>query len=305
MPLILSKSDLISKIKRIKSKTKTVILAHNYQIDDVQEIADFLGDSLELAKAATRVQAETIIFCGVYFMAETAAILNPNKKVLIPNISAGCPLADMITADQLRSFKKLYPDAAVVCYVNSSADVKAESDICCTSSNAIKVINSLDTKRVIFIPDKNLGKYASSFTNKEVILWQGFCPTHAYISAEDVLKTKAEHPRAVFIAHPECDPDVLAIADYVCSTGKMIQYAKETSVKEIILGTEMGMLYRLRKENPDKTFYIASSKLICPNMKKINLENILASLENLQHVITVPEHIQQKAHRSIKRMLEL
>ncbi|MFH1379886.1 MAG: quinolinate synthase NadA [bacterium] len=299
------RSNLIRQIKTLKAARKAVILAHNYQIDEVQAIADILGDSLELARAASKVQAETIIFCGVYFMAESAAILNPAKKVLLPNVTAGCPLADMINADQLRDFKKLYPDAAVVCYVNSSAEIKAESDICCTSSNAIKIINSLDEKRVIFVPDRNLGKYASSFTNKEMILWNGYCPTHVRLSIEDVLRARKEHPKAVFVAHPECEPEVLAVADYVCSTGKMLQYAKETSVKELIIGTEIGMLYRLRKENPDKQFYIASPKLICPNMKKINSEGIYSSLTNLQHEIQVPEDIRQKACRSIKRMLDV
>lgn len=304
MVLTYERSNLIRQIKTLKEERKAVILAHNYQIDEVQAVADIIGDSLELSRAASRVQSETIVFCGVYFMAESAAIFNPEKKVLLPNITAGCPLADMITGEQLREFKQQYPDAAVVCYVNSSAEIKAESDICCTSSNAIKIINSLEQKRVIFVPDRNLGRYASSFTNKEVILWRGYCPTHVRLSLDDVMRSRAEHPHAVFVAHPECEPEVLAIADYVCSTGKMFQYARETSVKELIIGTEIGMLYRLRKENPDKQFYVASPKLICPNMKKINCEAIVSSLEHMQHEIHVPEHIRQKAYRSIKRMLD-
>lgn len=305
MITVSEKRSLIKQIQSLKTQRKAVILAHNYQINDVQSIADIVGDSLELSRAAIQVKARTIVFCGVYFMAESAAVLNPDKRIILPNITAGCPLADMITARKLKEFKLQYPDAAVVCYVNSSAEVKAESDICCTSSNAVKVINSLPNKRIIFVPDKNLGRYAASFTDKEIILWNGFCPTHVRLSAGDVFRARTEHPEAVFVAHPECSPDVLAASDYVCSTGQMIKFARETSRKELIIGTELGMLYRLRNENPHKKFYIASQKLICPNMKKNNLESIVDALQNLQFTITVPEGIRRRAYHSIKRMLDV
>jgi quinolinate synthase len=300
-----SKTDIHGYIQHLKKLRNAVILAHNYQIDDVQSIADIVGDSLELSRAATKVDADAIIFCGVYFMAESAAVLNPAKQVFLPNVLAGCPLADMISAEELRQMKQGYPDAAVVCYVNSSAEVKAESDICCTSSNAVKVVNALSEKRIIFVPDRNLGRYTASFTDKEIILWNGYCPTHAKLSVEDVQRAKAARPGAVFVAHPECNPDVLAHADYVCSTGKMLQYCRETSVKEIIIGTEMGMMFRLQRENPGKKFYLASPRLICPNMKKIDLTTIVDSLENLQHRIEVPEPTRSKAYRTISRMLEI
>ncbi|MBD3271184.1 MAG: quinolinate synthase NadA, partial [Elusimicrobia bacterium] len=210
-----------------------------------------------------------------------------------------------ITAEQLHEFKLQYPDAAVVCYVNSSAEVKAESDICCTSSNAIKVVNAVSEKRVIFVPDRNLGRYVSGFTDKEMIIWRGLCPTHVRLTYDDVRKARQAHPRAVFVAHPECNPDVLAAADYVCSTGKMLAYARETSVRELIIGTEMGMLFRLKKENPDKIFYIASPRMICQNMKKIRLDGIMESLEQMRFAIRVPEPTRQKAYRTIKRMLDI
>ncbi|MFH1259001.1 MAG: quinolinate synthase NadA [Elusimicrobiota bacterium] len=297
--------DLKSEIIRLKTARKAAILAHNYQIEDIQAIADYVGDSLELSRLATTIESEIIVFCGVHFMAESAAILNPQKKVLLPDLTAGCPMAEMITAESLRQLKAKYPQAAVVCYVNSSAEVKAESDICCTSSNAVKVVNSLPEKQIIFVPDKHLGRYASSFTDKEIILWEGFCPTHARLSREAVLKMKAAHPQADFIAHPECSAEVLALADYVCSTSGMFKYAHDTNVEEIIIGTEKGMLYRLGKNNPGKKFYLASEQLICPNMKKNNLEKVYNALAKDQYVVHVPEEIRQKAYQSILRMLDV
>ncbi|HCJ66638.1 MAG TPA: quinolinate synthase [Elusimicrobia bacterium] len=296
---------IFEEIQQLKKEKKAVILAHNYQIDEVQQIADITGDSLELSRAASKTDAEVIIFAGVHFMAENAAILNPDKVVLLPDLEAGCPLADMITAEKLREMKKEYPQAAVVCYVNSSAEVKAEATICCTSSNAVKVVNSLPERQIIFAPDKNLGHYVSSFTDKEIILWKGFCPIHARLTREEVVMAMNEHPQAVFVAHPECVPEVLALADYVCSTSGMFKYARETAVKEIIIGTESGMLWRLRKENPEKRFFVASTKMVCPNMKKINLEKIRDSLEEMKYQIIVPEEIRKPAYEAVRKMLEI
>lgn len=297
--------EIFEEIQQLKKERNAVILAHNYQIDEVQQIADITGDSLELSRAASKTNAEVIVFAGVHFMAENAAILNPGRTVLLPDLEAGCPLADMITAEKLREMKAEYPEAAVVCYVNSSAEVKAEADICCTSSNAVKVVNSMRQREIIFAPDKNLGHYVSSFTDKEIILWKGFCPIHARLTRDEVVAAMEEHPRAVFVAHPECTPEVLALADYVCSTSGMFKYARETAVKEIIIGTESGMLWRLHKENPGKKFFVASTKMICPNMKKINLEKIRDSLKELKYKIDVPEEIRKRAYQAVKRMLDL
>jgi len=297
--------EIFEEIQELKKEKNAVILAHNYQIDEVQQIADITGDSLELSRAAAKTDAEIIVFAGVHFMAENAAILNPGKTVLIPDFTAGCPLAEMITAEKLRETKKQYPDAAVVCYVNSSAEVKAEADICCTSSNAVKVVNAIPQDRIIFAPDRNLAHYVSSFTDKEIIPWKGFCPIHARLTREEVVSAMDEHPKAVFVAHPECSPEVLALADYVCSTSGMFKYARETAIGEIIIGTEKGMLWRLHKENPDKKFYVASTKMVCPNMKKINLEKIRDSLKEMKYEIHVPEDIRQAAYKAIKKMLEL
>ncbi len=299
------KKEIVEKIRELQKKRNAIILAHNYQIDEVQEIADFVGDSLELARTASKTNADIIIFCGVHFMAETAAILNPQRTVLIPDPTAGCPLADMITAEQLQKLKKKHPSAAVVVYVNSSAEVKSEADICCTSSNAIDIVNSLKQTKVFFAPDKNLGRYVSSFTTKELILWEGYCPTHARLTREDVLAAKAHHPDAIFMAHPECSPEVLALADYVFSTGGMFKHVPELAVKKIIIGTEYGMIYRLQKQNPNKQFFVANPKLICPNMKKITLEKIKDCLENNKYIIKVAEDIRLRAEKSIQNMLKL
>ncbi|NQS99813.1 MAG: quinolinate synthase NadA, partial [Candidatus Omnitrophica bacterium] len=243
------RADLEKNIKRLKKEKNAVILAHNYQRDEIQDIADILGDSLQLARAATKIDADIIEFCGVRFMAESASILNPNKKVILPVKEAGCPLADMINPEKLKALKSQYPDAACVCYVNSAAEVKAESDVACTSSNAIEVVRSLANKRVIFVPDENLGKYVQSqIPEKEIILWKGFCSTHIRLSEEEVILAKKEHPQAEFLAHPECNPEVLKRADQICSTGGMFKYARASKSREFIIGTESGMLYRLKKE---------------------------------------------------------
>ena len=299
--------QLKDKILQLKKERDAVIIAHNYQRDEVQELADITGDSLALSQAAVRTDAKVIVFCGVTFMAETAAILNPGKIVLLPVIEAGCPMADMITSEKVRALKAQYPDAAVVCYVNSSARVKAESDICCTSSNAIEIVKSLkDHKRVIFIPDRNLARYVQSqVPDKEIIVWKGFCPTHIRVQEEDILEVRKTYPDAEFIAHPECEPEVLALADHICSTGGMFKYVKESQSKRFIIGTESGMLYRLKKENPDKEFFIATSHLICPSMKLTTLGWLAHSLENMVYKVEVPADVVVNARRSLNRMLEV
>ncbi|MDD5449220.1 MAG: quinolinate synthase NadA [Candidatus Omnitrophica bacterium] len=300
------KEKLKSRIAELKKKRNAVIIVHNYQRDEIQDIADVTGDSLALSQAAVRTDAKVIVFCGVHFMAESAAILNPEKTVLLPVIEAGCPMADMITAEKLRATKQKYPDAAVVCYVNSSAKVKAESDYCCTSSNALEVVKFIPNRKVIFVPDKNLGLYVQSqLPDKEIIPWQGFCPTHIRVQEEDINEIKKSHPGAEVIAHPECNPEVLAIADHICSTAGMFKYCRAAKASEFIIATEMGMLYRLRKDNPGKTFYPATPHLICPSMKLTTLGWVANSLETMTNVITVPEDIGANAIMALKRMLEI
>ena len=302
----LYKEELKNKISKLKDKRNAVILAHNYQRDEIQDIADFSGDSLELARAAVKVKNDIIIFCGVHFMAESASILNPSKKVLLPAKEAGCPLADMITPQKLRDKKKEFPEAAVVCYVNSSAEIKAESDISCTSSNAIEVVRSLKEKRVIFVPDKNLGRYVQSrVPEKDIMLWEGYCPSHIRLTEEDALKAKRDFPEAEFIAHPECRAEVLKLADHVCSTKGMFDYAKASKTKEFIIGTESGMLYGLRKKNPDKKFHIPTTHLICANMKLTTLGWVAHSLENLVHEVKIPVNTSEKARKTLERMLSV
>jgi quinolinate synthase len=295
----------IDKINQLRKEKRAVILAHNYQRGEVQDIADLSGDSLELSRKAAKTDAEVIVFCGVNFMAESAAILSPGKVVLIPVPEAGCPLAEMITIKALKAKKREYPEAAVVCYVNSSAEIKAESDICCTSTNALQVVNSLKEDRVIFIPDENLGRYVATQTDKDIIFWKGFCPTHYLVLPEDIVKAKEKHPRAKVVVHPECRLDVIMLADEVLSTGGIVKYAKETEIREIIVGTEIGLVYRLQKENPTKKFYLATEKLICPNMKLTTLEKVAFALEKMEHRIIVPEEVRLKAKQSLDRMLEV
>lgn len=300
------RQELEKEIARLKKEKNAIILAHNYQREEIQDIADIVGDSLQLARAATKVDADIIEFCGVRFMAESASILNPDKKVLLPVKEAGCPLADMISPEKLKALKAQHPDAACVCYVNSSAEVKAESDVACTSSNAIEVVRSLPNKRIIFVPDENLAKYVQSqVPEKEIIMWKGFCPTHIRLSEEEVIQAKKEHPKALFLAHPECKPEVLKLADQVCSTGGMFKYARDSKAKEFIIGTESGMLYRLKKENPDKNFYLPSEHLVCANMKLTTLGWVAHSLELEVNEIRVPEEIRVKAKKSLDRMLEI
>jgi len=298
-------AELTGRIMSLKKERKAVILVHNYQLGEVQDIGDFVGDSLELSQQAARTAAEVIIFCGVHFMAETASILCPDKKVLLPEINAGCPMADMITADSLREKKRELGNMPVVCYVNSTAAVKAESDVCCTSASAVKVVNSLSAREVFFIPDQYLGRYVAARTDKKIKLWPGFCPTHARIRAEDIIRVKAEHPDAKVVIHPECRPEVIALADRVASTSGLCRFARETDAREIIVGTEMGIIHRLKKENPDKVFIPATEQAVCPNMKLINLEKVLKSLTEMAPEVKVPEDIRLRAKAAVDRMLEI
>jgi quinolinate synthase len=300
-----SDAKLISKILSLKRERKAVILAHNYQPGEVQDIADFVGDSLELSQNAAKTQARVIVFCGVHFMAETASIICPNKVILLPDQNAGCSMADMITAEELRKRKNELPDATVICYVNSTAEVKAESDICCTSANAVRVVESLDSEQILFVPDKYLGHYASTETNKKMTLWPGFCPSHVRILPEHILQLKEDYPQAKVVVHPECLPEVITLADEVLSTGGMCRYAQRDDVSQMIVGTEIGIIYRLRKENPEKKFIPASEQAVCPDMKLITLEKILLSLEAMAPEVKVPEEIRLKAKVAVDRMLEV
>lgn len=300
------KNELVEKILTLKAKRNAVILAHNYQRPEVQDIADFTGDSLGLSQQAARTKADVIVFCGVNFMAETAKLICPDKKVLVPDENAGCPLANMVTVRELRHKKAQHPDAIVVCYVNSSAAVKAESDICCTSSNAVQIVASIPPERkVLFIPDKNLGAWVASQLKRELILWDGYCPTHHRILAEQILLRKREYPNAKVVVHPECTADVIALADKVASTTGIVKYCRESDAKEFIIGTEIGLLHRLQKENPNKIFVSATPLADCPNMKLNTLEKVLWCLEDMQYEVHVPEEVATKARRAIERMLEL
>ena len=297
---------LLDKLNRIKSARNAVILAHNYQRAEVQDAADYTGDSLGLSRQAAKTSADVILFCGVDFMAETAAIICPEKRVLVPDLHAGCPMANMITARELRQFKAEHPQALVVCYVNSSAEVKAESDVCCTSANAVQILQGLPAdKEIIFVPDSSLGQYAAEKAGRKVILWPGYCPTHHRILAGDIHRARVEHPGALVVVHPECTPDVVALADHVASTTGILRVCRESAASEFVIGTEIGLLHRLRKENPQKRFHPASAQADCPNMKINTLEKMLWSLEEMVYPITVPAPIAAKARRAIERMLEV
>jgi quinolinate synthase len=289
----------------LKKQRKAVILSHNYQRGEIQDIADFVGDSLELSQKAAGTDAEVIVFCGVHFMAETASILCPDKKVLLPDMHAGCPMADMITPSIVREKKKELRSAAVVCYVNSAAEVKAESDYCCTSANAVKVVNNISARDIFFIPDQYLGHYVASQSDKNITFWPGYCPTHARIKAYDVTRVKSEHPEAKVVVHPECRPEVIALADRVASTSGLCRFARETDAREIIVGTEMGIIHRLKKENPGKVFIPISEQVVCPNMKLITLEKVLESLREMAPEVKVPEEIRLRAKAAVDRMLEI
>ncbi|MDP8214002.1 MAG: quinolinate synthase NadA [Candidatus Euphemobacter frigidus] len=301
----MSNQSIIKKIEELKKKRKAVILVHNYQTAEIQEVADFLGDSLDLSRRAAATDAAVIVFCGVSFMAETAAILAPEKLVLIPDPAAGCPMADMITAENLRDLKSEHPGAIVVAYVNSSAAVKAETDICCTSANAVDVVASLPRDReVIFVPDKFLGAYVMKKTGRALILCHGYCPVHRDILPEAVVEQRRLHPHALVMVHPECPPEVIDLADEALSTSGMVRVARESDREEFIVGTEVDMLVRLRRENSDKRFYPANPKALCVDMKKITLEKVLRSLEEEQFEIVVPEEIRRRARRAVDAMVD-
>lgn len=300
--------SITKKLEKLKKSRNAVILAHNYQRGEIQDIADFTGDSLGLSQQAAKTDADVIVFCGVHFMAETAAILCPGKTVLLPDPQSGCPMADMIDAEGLKKKKAEKPDTKVVCYVNTTAAVKAESDICCTSSNAVKIVSSVpEDEEILFVPDKSLGAYVSSKLGRKMTFWPGFCPTHHRILAQDIKKRKWEYPNAKVVVHPECTGDVIELADHVASTTGIAKYCRESNVKEIIVGTENGIIHRLQKESPDKRFIPATELAICPNMKKNTLEKVLWCLEDMdaENEVTVPEDVAERARLAIERMLEL
>jgi quinolinate synthase len=300
-----NQEELRDKILKFKKDLNAVIMSHNYQRPEVQDIADFVGDSLELARKATQLDVEVIVFCAVHFMAENAAILNPSRTVFLAEGTAGCPMADMIDADDLREWKRRYPKATVVCYVNTSAAVKAESDVCCTSANAVKVVEAVPNDEILFIPDQHLGHYISTKTRKKIILYPGYCITHARLNAKQVLAAKQAHPDAEVLVHPECTAEVIKLADAVLSTSQMARYVKESTAKKFLIGTEEGLVHRLKKENPEKTFYVISKALMCPNMKKTTLEKLAQTMELKRNVVVVPEDIRMRAKRALDRMLEI
>ena len=293
------------KIRQLAEEKNAIILAHNYQPPEIQETAHMCGDSLELSIRAAETTADVIVFCGVHFMAESASILSPEKKVLLPAADAGCPMADMVTPEALVKRKKELGDIPVITYVNSSAAVKAVSDVCCTSANVTRVVESVKGDEVLMTPDRNLARYAALFTDKTVHLWEGFCPYHDTLTAEDVLAARKEHPNAVFMAHPECPPEVIQMADAVKSTSGMLRYAGEVESDEFIVGTETGLMYPLSKAYPEKRFFPASEKMFCTDMKKISLESLRDSLENLSGEVRVPEDIRKDAYKAVKRMVDL
>ncbi|HOG18042.1 MAG TPA: quinolinate synthase NadA [Syntrophales bacterium] len=297
--------EIVEKIRELKKKRNAVILVHNYQIPEVHDIGDYVGDSLGLSIEAAKTDADAIVFCGVYFMAETAKILSPGKTVVIPDKNAGCPMANMINGEQLRKLKAQHPQAKVLCYVNTTAEVKAESDLCCTSANAVAMVEKVlkDEKEIIFVPDKHLADFVSEKTGRTFIAWDGYCPTHAKILPEELLEQKRLHPAAKVIAHPECPRPIRHLSDVVVSTEGMCRYVKEAPEKEIIVATEKGIIHRLQKENPGKIFYPVTDRTICPNMKLITLEKVLWALEDMRHQVEVPPSIAEKARQAIERML--
>jgi quinolinate synthase len=298
-------THLQRRLAALKAERNAIILAHNYQLPEVQDAADFTGDSLELARAAKGGEADVILFCGVHFMAETAAILSPEKTVLLPDESAGCPMADMATADDVAALKERHPGAAVVCYVNSTAAVKAVSDVCCTSSNAVDIVSRFPREReVIFVPDKYLGAHVARALGRELVLWPGYCPTHARLLPEHVAAARAAHPGAPILIHPESRAEVSLAADAVLSTGGMVKFALETRAETVVVGTELGMLHRLRKENPRVRFEPLFEGALCPNMKKTTLENMIWALEEMRPRVAVPEEIAARARIAVERMLQ-
>ncbi len=297
--------NMKKKIKKLLKERNAIMIAHNYQPPEIQDLADLCGDSLELSRKAAQTDAKVILFCGVHFMAETASILSPQKTVLLPRHDAGCLMSDMITAEGLQYKIDQLPPMPVVTYVNSTADVKALSTICCTSANVVQVVNSLDADEVLMTPDQNLAHYTAARTDKKIHYWDGYCPTHDRLTTDDVLSAKQKHPEAIFVAHPECPPKILEMADEIFSTSGMIRFAKQSKHTAFIIGTETGMLYPLKKANPGKTFYAASKKMVCKNMKRIKLPDILKSLETLEGEVKVPEAIRLPALQALQKMMDL
>lgn len=297
--------QILATIDRLRKERRAVILAHNYQLPEIQDVADYVGDSFELSRKAAATDAEVIIFCGVKFMAETAAILSPDKLVILPDENAGCALADSIDKEQLRELKREYPGVPVVCYVNSSAEVKAESDVCCTSANAVRVAKAIESDELIFVPDGNLADYVSRFVEKKIIKWSGFCPTHARVTAEEVKAVKRSYPSAPVVVHPECRPEVVDLADHVASTSGMLKFCRESDAKTVIIGTESGILHRLKKENPGKDFIVLSPSFFCETMKYIDLHKLARSLEELEPVISVSPEVRERALGAVEKMLAL
>lgn len=295
----------MDEIDRLRAKQHAIILAHNYQNDEIQDLADYVGDSLALSQIAASTKAEVVVFCGVHFMAESAAVLSPEKKVILPDETAGCPMAEMAEVDEVLKWREQYPRAAVVSYVNSTAAVKAVSDYCCTSANAVKLVQNIPEQEIIFLPDQNLGRYvAGKVPRKKFHIWPGYCLTHQRITPEDVIVAKQHHPDAFVLVHPECREDVAQAADFIGSTSQIMKYVRESSGQNFIIGTEMGIIHGLQKENPQKTLYLLSPGLVCPNMKRITIPKVLAALQNQRKIITVPPEIQVRARASLERMLE-
>lgn len=295
----------VERLQQLKKERNAIILAHYYMRPEVQAVADYIGDSFGLSQKARDTDADVILFCGVHFMAESAKILNPDKIVLMPDERSGCPMADMVTGEGLRKLKAEHPNATVVAYVNTSADVKAETDICCTSSNALKVIESVESDEIIWVPDKNLGHYVSQFTDKKMIIWQGYCNTHDLLTPDEVLELKAQYPNAPIVVHPECRPEVVALGDYVGSTTGILKYCRESNFEDYIVATEEGVRYMLEKESPNKTFHFASRFMVCPNMKVHNVKKMVRALETMQPEIHVDPEVAAKAKRSLDAMLEV
>lgn len=299
--------DIIDKIKLLKKEKNAVILVHNYQLPEIHDIADFIGDSLGLSIEAAKTDADVIVFCGVHFMAETAKILSPQKKVLLPDENSGCPMADMIDAESLKTLKKKHPGAVTLCYVNTSAAVKAECDYCCTSANAEKMVKYILERHeeIIFVPDKYLGSFAAARVGRNFILWEGYCPVHAAILPEHVEAAKKRHPQAKVLVHPECRPEIVSLADVAASTEGMCRFVRESADREFIIGTELGIIYRMKKENPEKNFYPVSESALCPNMKRTTLEKVLWSLTDMTFEINVPRDTADKAKLAIQRMIQV
>jgi len=296
-------NEIVQKIKQLKKEKNAVIIVHNYQRGEIQDIADYLGDSLGLSREAAKTDAKIIVFCGVRFMAETAKILSPDKMVLLPRKEAGCPMADMVTVEDLKKLKAKHPDAKVISYVNTNADVKAESDVCCTSANAVEIVKKVNAKKIIFTPDKNLAAYCQRFTDKEIIPWNGYCYVHNRMTKEEVRLAKEKLPDAVLMVHPECSPSVIDLADEVLSTGGMVNFVKKSNKKQFLVGTEEGMIYRLKKENPEKEFYTAGTAKMCKNMKLTRLQDIYLALKEERYPIELSQEIIIQAGKALKTML--